>query len=1116
MPPTQSSSGSNLDAAIFRSIVSKSSIGVLIIQKDKILYANATAAEMAGVSLERIRRWTMNDVFQNLIETDREKAQKLYEERVGDGSVSQELIFSYAHSSGKTRAVSVEVQEMDVGEEPALLVLCSDVTEVIEAKEGLRLKENDIQESEQQYQLILESLGDAIHVVERDMTVILQNQAMYEWLSTFNLKQEIVGVKLIDAFPHLSKETLNEYEQVFRTGKSHFIIQKPPSTLGELVVEVRKIPLLKAGKVEQVITVIRDVTEQHNAEAALRESEMKYRSLFDNAADEIYIHDLEGVLLAVNPIACERLGYAQEELLEMTISEIDSDTAVERIPKIMKEIMDNKMARFESEHLAKDGSIYPIEVNARLIEYEGQSAIQSSARDISTRKVAEKALQESEAKYSQLFIRSNDAIFLHDLDGRIIDANDRALQLFQFSISDMLQLNIAELHPESVLEASAKAFTNIVKEESVRFEIEFKKKNGEIFTADVSANLISIAGERVVQGIVRDITEKKMAETALRESQEQFSMFANTVPGPVFIKDKDSNIIYVNQYMIDSMGAHDWVGKSTLKIFPKQLAQEMIESDQKALREGLTEIRQVVPDKNGIEHVYKTYKFPLKRIDKEPLLCGISLDITELVRAEEALRESEERFRLLYENLSDGVFLTNSQGLITMAGERSQEIFGYSPEELVGTHFSGLVHPDEREGIINAFRERIISGGEQKAGLEVKGVRKDGSEFFFHITNTLLFEDDKPAGFQSLIRDVSDRKEVLEALREQKERYQVLFDASPIAIGVSDPAGNVKDTNRQMEELLGYSKEEHKEMGVVATYVDPKDRPGLIKLLDDTGKVRDFSVKLKRKDGQSLDILINVDRIEFGDGTVLLSTMRDVTELSRISKELEEAHARAEFFNDLMAHDLNNIHQGILSSLELLMLKPEFPEGLQDLSCGALDQAQRAIMLIANVKKLAKIEKSTTTSAFDLYTVIEKSIELVTAAFPRKIPEIEMKLEKNEYSVLADEFLLEVFYNLLHNSLKSDPKERVQIEIAIDKVTDDNQLIIKVMDKGPGISNSRKKSLFTRLERSTTSGSGIGLTLVRRILDHYGGSIKVENRVLGDHTQGVCFVLSLPLSERKA
>ncbi|MHA1933734.1 MAG: PAS domain S-box protein [Candidatus Thorarchaeota archaeon] len=1112
MPPIQSDSGSSLDAAIFRSIVSKSSIGILIFQKDKILYANATAAEMAGVSLERIRRWTINEVFQNLLETDRGKAQKLYEDRVGYGSSSQELMFSYVHSSGKTRTVSVEVQEMEVGEEPALLVMCNDITEVAEVQEGLRFRENEIQESEQQYQLILESLGDAIHVVDRDMTVILQNHAMYEWLSTFNLEQKIVGVKLIEAFPHLSQETLNEYEQVFNTGNTHFIIQKPPSTLGELVVEIRKIPLLKAGKVEQVITVIRDITEQHNAEAALKESEMKYRSLFDNAADEIYIHDLDGVILAVNPTACERLGFTKEELLEKNLSEIDTDAAAERIPSIMKEIMDKKMARFESEHLAKDGSIYPIEVSARMIEYGGESAIQSIARDITTRKVAEKALQESEAKYSKLFIRSNDAIFLHDLDGKIIDANDRALQLFQFSISEMLQLNIVELHPESSLEASANAFANIVKEESVRFEIEFKKKSGDIFIADVSANLISIAGERVVQGIVRDITEKKLAETALLESQQQFSMFANTIPGPVFIKDKDSNLIYVNQYMIDNMGANDWIGQNTMKIFPKHLAQEMVASDRKAIREGLTEIRQVVPDKNGREHVYKTYKFPLKRTNKEALLCGISLDITELVRAEEALRESEERYRLLYENLSDGVFLTNSQGMITMAGERSLELFGYSPEELVGTHFSGLVHPDEREDIITAFRDRIISGAEQKTGLEVKGVRKDGSEFFFHITNTLLFEDDKPVGFQSLVRDVSDRKEVLEALREQKERYQVLFDASPIAIGVSDPAGNVIDTNKQIEELLGYTKEEHKEMGVVPTYVDPKDRLRLIKILDDTGKVRDFSVKLKRKDGQSLDVLINVDRIDFGDGTVHLSTMRDVTELYRISKELEKAHARAEFFNDLMAHDLNNIHQGILASLELLMLKPEFPEGLQDLTGGALEQAQRAIMLIANVKKLAKIDKSTTMSSFDLYTVIEKSIELVAAAFPRKVPEINMKLKKNEYRVMADEFLLEVFYNLLHNSIKSDPKERVPIEIEIDKVSDDNQLIIKIRDKGPGISDSRKRSLFTRLERSTTSGSGIGLTLVRRILDHYGGSIKVENRILGDHTQGACFVVSLPLS----
>jgi PAS domain S-box-containing protein len=136
-------------------------------------------------------------------------------------------------------------------------------------------------------------------------------------------------------------------------------------------------------------------------------------------------------------------------------------------------------------------------------------------------KRVEVALTESEEKYSNLFHRSNDAIFIHDLDGNIIDANQRVLDLFGYKKSEMSSIRIPAIHPAESLEKSKWAFETIIREGFINFEIEFKKKSDEVFSAEVSSSLFEIGGKQVIQGIVRDITDRKRAEEALQESEEK-------------------------------------------------------------------------------------------------------------------------------------------------------------------------------------------------------------------------------------------------------------------------------------------------------------------------------------------------------------------------------------------------------------------------------------------------------------------------------------------------------------------------------------------------------------------------------------------------------------------
>jgi PAS domain S-box-containing protein len=266
---------------------------------------------------------------------------------------------------------------------------------------------------------------------------------------------------------------------------------------------------------------VRDRMEQCGRGDQSGRSEEKFRKLFDSATDAIFILDEQGNFIDLNRTSHERLGYTREEMLSRNVSEIDPPEFASRVPERLKELREKGCLVFESAHVRKDGSVMPVEINARIMDYGGERAVVSFIRDITVRKAAEERLRKSEEKYSNLFHQSNDAIFLHDLRGAVIDANPRALGLFGYTHPEMLACRVIDLHPPGALPDSKKAFEAIHRDGHVSFEIDFIRRDGTVFPAEVSSSIFELKGRKVILGIVRDITRRKAAEEAAREYARQ-------------------------------------------------------------------------------------------------------------------------------------------------------------------------------------------------------------------------------------------------------------------------------------------------------------------------------------------------------------------------------------------------------------------------------------------------------------------------------------------------------------------------------------------------------------------------------------------------------------------
>ena len=237
----------------------------------------------------------------------------------------------------------------------------------------------------------------------------------------------------------------------------------------------------------------------------------------------------------------------------------------------------------------------------------------------------------------------------------------------------------------------------------------------------------------------------------------------------------------------------------------------------------------------------------------------------------------------------------------------------------------------------------------------------------------------------------------------------------------------------------------------------------------------------------------------------------DITEQIEAQKQREIAKARAEFFNDLMAHDLNNMHQGIMSSLELILSEDNLPKHLGKMAESALKQVNRSVSLINNVKKFSMVnQQELILDKTDPAESLAAAIQIVTQSFPQQKIAIESNLKSGKYCIMANEFLQDLFYNLLHNAVKATKQDDVRVKV-ISSLTDKGEYLkLDFEDWGVGIDDKLKENILTGIDERVLRVSGVGLTLVKQIVDQYNGKIWIEDRVKGDHTQGARVVVMLP------
>jgi PAS domain S-box-containing protein len=395
---------------------------------------------------------------------------------------------------------------------------------------------DELAESQAQYRLTIDSMVDALHVVDRDLRIVLINRKFLDWHDELGLARDVVGKELFNVYPFLTSAVHNEYEKVFETASPLTTEELTRIGVRQISTETRKIPVVEGGRVTKVMTIIRDISERKRVEAALRESEEKFRTLADQSPSMIWIN-LKGRIVYANKKCEEIMGYTREEYYspDFDFLSLIAPDSIEKVSEGYARYLEGHLiAPYEYALITKDGRRIEAIIAHELIEYDGETALLGVVTDITDRKRAEEALRASEEKYRSFVENFHGIAYRGGLDGTPIFFEGDVERITGYTEEDLLKGSPKWeeiVYQEDRVEVTRNFGPEAFLSKSAVLEKEYRivRKDGQILWVHQSIRPVRDASGTpiFVQGAIYDITDRKLAEEGRERERTAFRIIAD-------------------------------------------------------------------------------------------------------------------------------------------------------------------------------------------------------------------------------------------------------------------------------------------------------------------------------------------------------------------------------------------------------------------------------------------------------------------------------------------------------------------------------------------------------------------------------------------------------------
>lgn len=729
-------------------------------------------------------------------------------------------------------------------------------------------------------------------------------------------------------------------------------------------------------------------------------------------------------------------------------------------------------------------------------------------------------IYDAEQKLKDILDYSTNLFYSHTTDHVLTYVSPQSKSILGYS-SKELKIRWPELATDNPVNAKGLELTNLAitsGKPQQPYELELRKKNGELIWVEVREAPVVKSGKTIaIVGSLTDITQRKKAEKDLQESEEIFNHFMENSPVFVFFKDENIRSLRLSKNYEQLLGKplDELIGKSMDELFPSDLAKSMIEDDQRILRENKT----IVVDEEFSGRFYTTIKFPIT-IDGYPrYLAGYTIDNTDRKLYEEKIKILEKAV----EQSPVSVIITDLDGRIQYVNKKFTMVTGYSFNEVHNKNPNILKSGLQPESFYKNLWDTILSGNVWQGELQNK--KKNGALFWEQaIISPISNSDGSISHFVAVKEDITDRKLKDELIRENQEKFRLIFDNSNEALFLTKPDGSIVAANPAACRMFQYSEHELIQYGknAIIDVSDPR-LDSLLKERSSTGRALG-EVTFIRKNGEKFIGELSSSVFKDKDGNLKTSTIvRDITERKKFEQDLIDSKEKAEEISRLksnflanMSHELRTPLVGILGYAELLLEELQNVEHLK-MSHTILHSGRNLLDTLNSILDISRIEANKqfiNIKPVNLIDLLRDSLYLYKPIADDKSLELNLLLPDEPVLIDSDnELLLKIFSNLINNAVKYTNKGHITVKLSQLYSGLSGIVVIDVIDTGIGISKSHQSIVFEPFRQVSEGfsrnydGAGLGLSITKKFVELLKGEISL----VSEPGRGSTFSVKLPV-----
>jgi diguanylate cyclase (GGDEF)-like protein/PAS domain S-box-containing protein len=783
----------------------------------------------------------------------------------------------------------------------------------------------DVTERKRMEEALLESESRFRSFMDNSPAIAWMKDAQGKYVYCSRAFESYFGMRLedcrdktdFDIFPaDLAQLYVDHDRSALATNSPVQVFEESPNSDGSVRTNlVTKFPFSTTGGERFVAGIGLDITDQKRSEEKIKLSEQRYRSLVRASAQLVWSCNADGTYSRDIDEWQHFTGQTSEQMRGQGWSDAIHPDDLDKVLKAWQRALETK-STYTIEHRIRrnDGAYRTMQVrgtpvldsSGQVAEWVGMCIDVTEQRHAEEReRLAEEKIRLSEQRYRSLVSASSQLVWICDADGNpkreIAD-----WRLFTGQTSEQLtgQGWLNAVHPDD-RDRTLKAWKHALEtKSSYTVEYRLRRTDGVYRTMHVRAAPVLDSTGKVAEwiGMNTDVSERTLADEALRQSEERFRLLFENAPLGIVLVDQKGSVTAANRMFAEMSGysIEGAVGLTSTDISPvedRAATRELEEGILSGRLKTTDRDRRLLRKDGSTAWIRMTTTFIRDNLGKAQWGIAVFQDVHERKRAEEAIRQSEERFRLLFENAPLGVILIDQKGNLTSANRKFAELSGYSQEEAVGLSSTDLAPPEDAAATRESL-EKLLDGKTRITDRERRLLRKDGSTIWARVTATIMRDNfGKPQWGIVALQDINEKKEAEEAIHQSEERFRLLFENAPVGVMLIDRNGHLTSANRKFTEILGYSPEE----AAGFAYIDlaaPEDRHAaneiMLGLLSGKIETSNRERRLMRKDGGAIwaRLTTRIMRDNLGEPQWGIVAIEDTTERKLAEEALRQSEEK--------------------------------------------------------------------------------------------------------------------------------------------------------------------------------------------------------------------------------